>query len=136
MAKLYSLTNTDSARICLGPNLAPGLLQVAASSGTPTKQASKSEIKIGLFILNQQPVNRVCEIILRFYLSMSGEMLVRPSVRSSTERAPEPEQNRSIWPIMGLFEPYFGNFGPILALLGPFLLWALIGLLWAYLCPT
>ncbi len=65
---------------------------------------------------------------------MSGEMLVRPSVRPSIYRTrAEPEQIRSIWPIIGLFEPYFGNFGLILAIFGPFLAyfspnWPVMGL--------
>ncbi len=49
---------------------------------------------------------------VRFYLSISGEMLVRPSTHPSVNRSQaESEQIWSIWPIMGLFEAYLSNFG-------------------------
>ena len=56
------LTITDSVLISLGPNLVPGLLDVAVSMGTPTMQASRPLVSarelIGSLIKEVIPAGR------------------------------------------------------------------------------
>ena len=56
---LRGRTITDSVRISRGPNLVPGLLEVAVSTGTPTTQASSlavsSRLEIGILMKEAMP---------------------------------------------------------------------------------
>ena len=59
---LLGLTITDSVLISRGPNLVPGLLEVAVSTGTPTTQASSlavsSSLEMGSLMKEAIPAGR------------------------------------------------------------------------------
>ena len=59
---LRGRTITDSVLISRGPNLVPGLLEVAVSTGTPTTQASSlavsSRLEMGILMKEAMPATR------------------------------------------------------------------------------